>query len=186
MGLYWTLSVGFLILTASIAMADDPDIASKRYQLHCPDRELTSDQLRDLVQNARESRTDLPPPPKEYEVKIRRDGCLYRYVETDLKAPRRTNNRFLMDPYGDIYNVTSTCLGSGLSDADVMAAVADARSARSDLPETPSSFATEIEKTDCHYIYREIPKLDSEPVVSITVGPHGDVLEARKDGILWN
>jgi hypothetical protein len=106
-------------------------------------------------------------------------------VETDLMAARRTNNRFLMDPYGDIYNVTFTCFGGGLSDAEVMAAVVDARSTGSDLPEAPSSFSIEIVRTKCHHIYREIPKSVSEPVVSITVGPHGDVLEARKDGKLW-
>jgi hypothetical protein len=60
--------------------------------------------------------------------------------------------------------------------------MADARSNGSGLPVAPSSFSTEIERTECHHLYREIPKSAAEQAVSIIIGPYGEILEVRKDG----
>jgi hypothetical protein len=107
---------------------------------------------------------------------------MYHYSEHYLPIDRAASQRFMMDPYGDIYTVNVDCPKGGLTDTEIVRIVADARSGESDLPAAPRSFTTVIERTKCHHIYREIPKSDPEKAVSITIGPYGEIVAVRKNG----
>jgi hypothetical protein len=180
---FWTLLIVILLTGVRAAIAEQPDKALKQSVLNCPGIVFSVEKLGRFVEQARRDRTDLPPAPENYKAGASHDGCMYLYVERYGPNDRYAANLFVLDPYGDIYSVDSSCEdGGGLTNAEVMSIVVDARSKGSGLPAAPPSFTTEIEKTECHHVYREIPKSDTESTVSITIGPYGEILEVRKDG----
>jgi hypothetical protein len=177
-----SLMVVALLSLAQLEAANAHDPETKQSGLKCPAKVFNTDELGGFVEQARRERTDLPPAPEQFEAIAYQRQCMYHYIENQIPE-KGAGNHFVMDPYGEIYGFVTDCLRKHeLSDAEVEAIIAEARTSNGDLPAPPTRYSKEIERTKCHYIYRELAEEDGVALVSIAVGPYGKIVEVRKNG----
>ena len=71
-------------------------------KLKCSQKELSKQELSDIVANARAKRSDLPQPFPEYRVHIERERCLYYYMEFAIPEKRGNFHAFTIDMFGEL------------------------------------------------------------------------------------
>lgn len=63
---------------------------------------LDEAQLAAIIEQARASRQDLPPPFDDFRVRVTKDRCLYIYFEDALPETRGSYVAFVIDVFGEI------------------------------------------------------------------------------------
>lgn len=119
---------------------------------------LSGQQVKDLIDKARETRTDLAAPFSKYKWSVTRQWCHYVYVETGLPERPDYRQSFKLNQYGAIVDADKSnlkCPDNVLSESELAEIVRKERSSRRDLPEPFPNFNTRVSRRKCVYFYIE-------------------------------
>jgi hypothetical protein len=161
-----------LLTCATVADGQQPD---------CPAPALSSEQVKAIVDKARETTKELPPPFAEAKWSVRRQGCHYVYIEAALpEAPDRTN-MFWINSQGHIVDVRPgelQCPERVLTSDELAAIVQKARATRRDLPPPIPNATTQVTRLRCLYVYTERAAPPAgRRYQAFTIDPYGDVMD---------
>ena len=70
--------------------------------LRCPDRQLTEQELGQIVSKARATRKDLPAAFENARIRVDRRRCLYLYFEYAVPEKPGQFQVFTIDPFGEV------------------------------------------------------------------------------------
>ena len=138
------------VVAAAVAVARDPA---------CSADPLADEKVRQFIEKARASRTDLPAAPLHSNWVIHRETCHYVAVESEVPATPEANSTFVLNQRGVLVDaeISNTgrsdmkCPGAPLSNEDLKKILAQPRARRPDLPPTPSGSRTSFSRRGCTY-----------------------------------
>jgi hypothetical protein len=152
----------------------------------CDARPLSDQQITEIVQKERATRTDLPRPFPKYRSLIRREGCHYVYIEYGLPEAPEHNQIFKLNQHGAIVDVQAggqavasmKCPDKVLTAGALADIVKKERARRSDLPAPFPAQKTRVERLRCLYLYFEyaLPERRGDFQV-FTIDPFGELMD---------
>lgn len=145
----------------------------------CTAAALSDAQIKALVAKARETQKELPAPPGDFTVSIRRQGCHYIYTESGVPARPDRTNMFWINQHGAIVDVRPgavACPEKVLSESALAEIVRVERSKRTDLPPPFAKPTVEVGRLRCLYLYSEFGN-DPSQYVTFTIDPFGEVMD---------
>lgn len=150
-------------------------------QLNCVAPLLSDQEVKDIVDKARETRTDLAAPFSEYRWIVRRQGCHYAYIEYFLPETPDYHQFFKLNQYGVIVDAdTSTlkCPDKTFTESELAEIIRQEREKRKDLPPPLPRYRTRVERLRCLYLYFEyaLPERKGDYQV-FTIDPLGELME---------
>jgi hypothetical protein len=155
-------------------------------QANCVARPLSDQQIRDIIQKERATRTDLPKPFPKDRWLVRRQGCHYVYIEYGLPEAPEYNQIFKLNQHGAIVDVQAggqsveslKCPDKALTESELAEIVKKARAKRGDLPSQFPKHRTRVERLRCLYLYFEyaLPERRGDYQV-FTIDPFGELME---------
>jgi len=162
---------------AVLALATVPAAASA--QPKCTAPALSDQQVKEIVDKERASRTDLPPRFGEYKWAVRRQGCHYVYIETGLPHRPDNDHTFKLNQFGVLVDAdTISCPETTLSERQLIDIVKNERAKRSDLPPPFPNVRTDVVRNRCLYALFEyaVPETRGNYQV-FTIDPLGELME---------
>lgn len=155
-------------------------------QSACVAPPLSDQQVKDIIQNERETRTDLPKPFPKYRWLVRKDGCYYVYIEYGLPEAPEYNQIFKINQRGVIVDVQMgaesvkglKCPDKTYTETELAEIVKKERAKRADLPPEFPKYKTRLQRMRCLYLYFEyaLPERRGEYQV-FTIDPFGELME---------
>lgn len=146
---------------------------------------LADQQVKDIIDNERSVRTDLPAPFPKYRWSVRRQGCHYVYIEYGLPETPDYSRIFQLNQYGAIvdagtglYGEPLKCSDKVFSESELAEIIKKEREKRSDLPPRFPSYKTRVHRLTCLYLYFEynLPEKRGDYQV-FTIDPFGELME---------
>lgn len=154
-------------------------------QPKCVAPDLSDEQVKDIIDKARSTRSDLLEAYSEYAWEARKMGCHYLYVESGIPIAFHFEqvykiNQFgaIVDAYSGDGNLAMSCPQDELSESELSEIVQKARAAREDLPPPFPNFTTRVDKMRCLFLYFEeaVPKTRGNYLV-FTIDPYGALMD---------
>jgi hypothetical protein len=155
----------------------------------CVARPLSDQQVKDIVQKERASRTDLPKPFPKYRCLVRRQGCHYVYIEYGLPEAPEYNQIFKLNQHGAIVDAqvggqsvkSLKCPDRVFTESELAEVVRKERARRSDLPSGFPSYKTQVQRSGCLYFYFEyaLPERRGDYQV-FTIDPFGELMDSSR------
>lgn len=157
-------------------------------QTPVPSLGMTDQQVKEIVDKERSTRTDLPSPFPKFRWLVRRDGNHYTYAEYSLPETPEDSYFFTVNRNGVIVNVQSgtktdqiKCPGAELSQDDLKRIIDNARSTRSDLPESFTHYRTRIDRQGCLFLYFEYELPEKRGSYNVfTIDPLGEIMASSR------
>jgi hypothetical protein len=150
----------------------------------CPELTLSSEQVKQLIDRARETRTDLTAPFPDYSWSVRRQRCYYIYTEVGRPEAPDKNNVFWINQHGQIVDMrpgNMTCPAKEFTLDEVKQIVTTARAQRSDLPRPFANARAQMTRTRCLYFYSEFALPDTGQYQVFTIDPYGGLFDAFRN-----
>jgi hypothetical protein len=171
--------LAFLVLATSWASAGYA-------QPKCDAPALTDQQVKDIVDKERLTRTDLPARFNQVKWVVRRQGCHYIYTEFGVPEALDLQHAFTLNQRGVIVDVqigtsdTSPlrCPEHVFAESELAEIVKNERAKRRDLPARFANTRTDVQRLRCLYLYYEyaVPERRGDYQV-FTIDPLGEVLD---------
>jgi hypothetical protein len=147
----------------------------------CVVPDLSAKQVKDIIDKARATRSDLPAPLADYKWNVTRKGCHYVYVETGLPEAPDYRNVLTLNQHGAIVDADHsnlTCPEKILSESELAEIVRKARATRRDLPPPFANFTTYVDRRRCLYLYFEYAVPAQRGNFQLfTIDPFGELME---------
>lgn len=179
------MRTGHALFLLSMVLAT-PCMSESRQRCDAP--ELSKEEVRQVIEQERADRSDLPDEFPEYRFVLRRKGCHYVYMEHGIPEAPEYNQTFILNRDGvivDAYVGASVdpdgaieCTEDALTATELAKIVREARAERDDLPPEYPDFRTRVERMRCLYLYFEyaLPEVRGKYQV-FTIDPFGEILE---------
>jgi hypothetical protein len=168
-----------LVLTSLLATAIFPALAAA--QPVCVAPALSDQQVKDIIDKARETRTDLGAPFPKYRWTVRRQGCHYVYIETGLPEAPDYRQSFKLNQYGAIVDADNSrlkCPDKVLTESELAEIVTRERKKRQDLPPALPNARTRVQRLRCLYMYFEYAQPERKGDFQVfTIDPLGELME---------
>ena len=170
----WVLLSGLVILPA-LGYAQPTCVAPT----------LSDQQVKDIIDREKATRTDLPAPFPEYRWTARKQGCHYVYIEYGLPETPEYNHIFRLNQYGAIVDAGSggitvnlECPDDVLADSELAEIIKKERAKRHDLPPPFPSHRTRVDRSGCMYLYFEYALPEARGNYQVfTIDPFGELME---------
>ena len=155
-------------------------------QPECVGPALSDQQVKNIIDKERITRTDLPAPFAESRWTVRKQGCHYVFTETGVPAALDGGRIFKLNHRGVIVDVQIgnadisglKCPERVFADSELAEIVKNARGKRRDLPPPFPNHRARVDRVRCLYRYFEyaIPERRGDFQV-FTIDPFGEVME---------
>lgn len=154
-------------------------------QPNCSAPTLADQQVKDIIDKERATRTDLPEPFPESRWTVRRKGCHYVYIEYGLPEVPDYSQIFMLNQNGAIVDAqmgTSVehlkCPDKVFTNSELAEIIKKEREKRGDLPPPFPNFKTRIDRLRCLYLYFEynLPEKRGDYQV-FTIDPFGELMD---------
>jgi hypothetical protein len=126
---------------------------------------LSEQQVKDIIDKERATRTDLPAPFPEYRWTVTKRGCYYGYFEHGIPEAIHYEQMFELNQYGVIVDVTvggrggktpkMRCPDKVFSESELAEIIKEERVKRQDLPPPFPDYKTRVSRVRCLYFYYE-------------------------------
>jgi hypothetical protein len=164
---------------------------SANAQPACVAPPISNQEVKNLIDRERNSRTDLPAPFPDFRWTVHRDGCYYVYIEYGIPERLHYDRIFKLNQYGVIVDIPDSGLSSNsnplkcpakvFTERQLAEIVRKQRATRKDLPAAPTRFRTQIDRLRCLYLYFEFPLPESKGGYTVfTIDPYGELMEAYR------
>ncbi len=142
---------------------------------------LSDQQVKDVVDKERGTRTDLPKPFPKYRWVVRRQGCHYVYIEYGLPEIPEDNHIFRLNQYGVIVDADSSslqCPDKVFTESELAEIIEKGRKKREDLPVLLPNYKTRVDRLRCMYLYFEYALPETRGNYQVfTIDPFGELME---------
>ena len=147
---------------------------------------LSDQQVKNIIEKERASRTDLPASFPKYRSTVRRQGCHYVYIEYSLPETPDQNHIFRLNQYGAIVDVTVgiskkkdlKCTNKVFSESELAKIIKDERGKRKDLPSPFPNFRTQVVRSGCLYYFFEYALPEKKGNYQVfTIDPFGELMD---------
>jgi hypothetical protein len=152
----------------------------------CAEPVLSDQQVKNIVEREKATRTDLPAPFADYRSVVSRHGCHYVYIEYGLPEAFHKEHIFKLNQRGVLVDVESggdptqsmKCPAKVLTEGELAEIVRKTRAERRDLPTVFPRYRTHIGRLRCLYLYSEYaqPEAPGRHHVFV-IDPFGEVLD---------
>jgi hypothetical protein len=155
-------------------------------QLSCAAPVLSDQQVKDIVDKERTTRTDLPKPFPEYRWIVRKQGRYYTYIEYGLPEAPEYNQIFKLNRYGAIVDVQTPgeseesmkCPDKVFTESELAEIIKKEREKRDDLPAPFPNYRTRVARLRCLYLYFEYALPETRGNYQVfTIDPFGELME---------
>ena len=140
---------------------------------------LSDQQVKDIINKQRATRTDLPAPFPKYRWLVRRQGCHYTYIEYRIPEAWESNHIFKLNQHGVIVDAdTMRCPDKVFTESELAEIIKKEREKRHDLPPVFPNFRTRVDRLRCMYLYFEyaLPERRGDHQTFI-IDPFGELME---------
>ncbi len=146
---------------------------------------LSDQQVKDIIDRERATRTDLPAPFPEYRWTARKQGCHYVYIEYGLPEAPEYNHIFSLNQYGAVVaastgrtTVKLKCPDKTFTESELAEIIKKEREKRHDLPPSFPSYRTRVDRLGCMYLYFEYALPEARGNYEVfTIDPFGELME---------
>ncbi len=152
-------------------------------QLTCVASALSDQSIKQIIDEERAARTDLPKPFPKYKWAVKRQGCHYVYIEDGLPEAPEYNQIFRLNQYGVIVDVqggdqSMQCPSKTFTESELAQIMEKERKRRNDLPTPFKRHKTRVDRLRCLYLYFEysLPETRGDYQV-FTIDPFGELME---------
>ena len=158
-------------------------------QSACVAPELSGQQIKDIVEEQRAARSDLPQEFSDYRWEVERDGCHYVYVEYQEPAVPHGSRAIVLNQHGVIVDArasaldqTFQCPDEVLSEDELTAIIEKERNKRSDLPRPFAEYEIHVQQMRCLHLYFEykLPRQRGDYQV-FTIDPYGELMSYSRN-----
>ena len=170
----YSLTIFFAMLVPSPSSA----------QHNCVEPEISDQRIREIVQELRTTRSDLPKKLPDYRWEVGRDGCYYVYVEYPLPEVPHNSQAIVLNQHGVIVDARAGALDQSLqcpekvlSEEELTATLEKERDLRSDLPQPYADYEIHLQSSRCLHLYFEykLPRRRGDYIV-FTIDPYGEIM----------
>lgn len=146
---------------------------------------LSDQQVKEIIDTERATRTDLPVPFQKYKWTVKRQGCHYVYVEYGLPETPEYNQIFKVNQYGAIVDAGTGLRGKSLkcpekvfTESELAEIIKKEREKRSDLLPRFPNYKTWVHRSGCLYFYFEynLPERRGD-YQAFTIDPFGELMD---------
>jgi hypothetical protein len=142
---------------------------------------LSDQQVKDIIDKERATRTDLPAPFSEFRWIVRRQGCHYVYIEYGLPEAPDYRQSFKLNQQGTLVDAEPSklkCTDKVLTESELAEIIKNERAKRKDLPPAFSNYKTRVDRLRCMYLYFEyaLPERRGDYQV-FTIDPFGELMD---------
>ncbi len=144
---------------------------------------LSEQQVKDIIDKERATRTDLPAPFPKYKWDVRRQGCYYICFEYGLPQAFHKEQIFKLNQYGAIVDVQGAvksmkCPDKVFTERELAEIIKRERAKGHDLPRAFPRFKTRVDRLRCLYLYFEdaLPETRGNYHTFI-IDPFGELME---------
>lgn len=146
---------------------------------------LSQQQVKEIIDKARATRTDLPAPFPKYRWIVRQQGCHYVYIEYGLPETPGDHHIFRLNQYGAIVDAQTggetlnlKCPDKVFTESELAAIIEKEREKRHDLPPPFPSYKTRVDRLQCLYLYFEYALPETRGNYQVfTIDPFGELME---------
>jgi hypothetical protein len=145
---------------------------------------LSDQQVKDVIDTERTTRTDLPAAFPKYEWSVRRQGCYYIYFEYGLPKAIHKEQIFKLNQNGAIVDVEGVadksmkCPDEVITESALAEIIKRERAKGHGLPPAFPRFKTRVSRLRCLYLYFEsaLPET-GEKYHTFIIDPFGELME---------
>ncbi|MGI0015149.1 MAG: hypothetical protein ACREBU_17180 [Nitrososphaera sp.] len=142
---------------------------------------LSDQQVKDIIDKERVTRTDLPRPFPKYKWIARRQGCHYVYIEYGLPEVFDNFRIFKLNQYGAIVDADTSslkCPDKVFTESELAEIIKKEREKRADLPAPFPNYKTRIGRARCLYRYFEYALPETRGNYQVfRIDPFGELME---------
>lgn len=156
----------------------------------CDAPPLSDQQVKNIIDKERVTRTDLPPPFPEYRWFVRRSGRLCHYLYREYAAGELHNNQtFTLSPHGVIVDARRgrrqsflQCPEKVFTESELAEIIKKEREKRSYLPPPFPNYKTRVSRSGCLYLYSEynVPEKRGD-YLEFTIDPFGELMDFSRN-----
>lgn len=145
---------------------------------------LSDQQVKDIIDKERATRTDLPARFPEFRWLVRRQECHYVYIEYGLPETPDNNHIFRLNQYGVMVDAEPgkpKCPAKVLTESELAEIISRERGKRRNLPTAFSKQKTRVERMRCMYLYFEYALPEKKGNFQVfTIDPFGELWEGHR------
>lgn len=150
----------------------------------CVAAELSDQRVKDIVEEQRAQRSDLPRKFSDYRWRVEKDGCHYVYVEFPQPEVPDASQAIVLNQHGviidaraGVHDQSFECSDNVLSDDELTSIVEEERTKRSDLPRPFANNEIRVRRLRCLYLYVEynLPRRRGDYQV-FRIDPYGELM----------
>ena len=146
---------------------------------------LSDAEVKNAIDTARTTGTDLPLPFPEYRWSVKQRDCYYVYTEFQIPEAVDSNNTITLNQHGAIVDARArgrsgemACPDRVFSQDELAQIIRTERGKRGDLPSLFEDFRPQVERLRCLYLYFEhkVPEQRGDYQV-FTIDSFGELME---------